>query len=76
MIDYAPAPPNEKPNCMEEQRRLGISNPLPMCGIHWKSKDGRNLVRVFDSETRASSMQYYLILHDPETFGNSWLEKE
>lgn len=47
-----------------------------MCGIHWITKDKRHLVRVFDSESRASLAQFELMRLDPETFQNSWLEKE
>lgn len=63
-------------NCMEKQLRLGFKTPLPMCGIHWITKDKRHLVRVFDSESRASLAQFELMRLDPETFQNSWLEKE
>ncbi len=63
-------------SCMEKQLRLGFTKPLPMCGIHWITKDNRHLVRVFDSELRASLAQLELIKLDPERFLNSWIEKE
>lgn len=51
-------------NCIEKQLRLGFINPLPMCGIHWITKDNRHLVRVFDSELLASLAQFELMRLD------------
>lgn len=65
-----------KMNCIKEQFRLGFEKPLPMFGVHWITGDGHHRVRVFDSCTQASMMMHYMLIADPKTFANCWLENE
>lgn len=76
MIDCEVETVYDKMNCVKEQFRLGFQQPLPMFGIHWIAEDGHHRVRVFDTYTHASLMMHKLLIADPKTFANCWLQNE